>query len=55
MQVPKFWLATNQSHPLTLGQSIWMLVTDVNQLSTLANDLFTHVRLTPTTRDRLVP
>ena len=54
VEMTKFWLSANQSPMLTFGQTVWVLVADVNQLSSLANDLFAHVGLSATTGDRLV-
>ena len=54
MQVTKFRLSADQAPMLTFGQTVRVLVADVNQLSSLANDFFAHVWLSTATCDRLV-
>jgi hypothetical protein len=50
----KLWLTADQPPPLTFGQSVRVLAADVNQLTSLANQFLTDVRLSATAGDRLV-
>ena len=54
MQMTKFRSTTNHLSTLDLGHAVWVLVADVNQLSSLPNDLFAHMRLSTATCNRLV-